>query len=280
MKTESQNKSVSTSSWIILIFIVLIFIAPTLIIIISSFKMDRDVFSYAPKLLFTPSIINFQYLTKWPIFKGLKNSLIVSFFTCLLVVLVSLPAAYSYSRLATKKLSITSIFLILVRMFPPIVITIPLYPVLNRIGLLDTKFVLIFIYAVLHVSLITMLLKTFVDGIPYELEEQAQIDGATMSYSFIKIILPLMAPGVVTSVILVFLHTWNEFDFAFLMTGIKSKTLPVVIAEMLGVVGQGGYISWGIIFAASCIQLIPILLVIWFSQRWLISGMKIGGVKE
>jgi len=281
MKTNNKIKGVSTGSWIALILIVLIFVGPVFTIILSSFKLEREIFTYVPKIIFNPTLNNYQNLIyKWPkFFESIKNSIIVSFFSCFLVVLISIPAAYSYSRMAKRGLSYTSIFLITVRMFPPIIITIPLYPLLNRMHLLDTSIVLIVLYTVFELSLITMLLKTFIDTIPYELEEQAQIDGASRTYSFIKIILPLMMPGIVTSIILVFIAAWNEFDFAYLMTGTASKTAPVMIAEMLGVVGQGGFISWGIIFAAASVQVIPVMLTIWFVQKWLLSGMQIGAIK-
>ncbi len=281
MKTNNKIKGVSTGSWLTLIVIVLILIGPVFIIILSSFKLDKDIFTYIPKIIFNPTLKNYQILiNKWPeFFSTIRNSIIVSFFSCFLVVLTSLPAAYSYSRMAKNGLSYTSIFLIAVRMFPPIIITIPLYPLLSRMHLLDTPIVLIMLYTVFQVSLITMLLKTFIDTIPYELDEQAQIDGASRTYSFIKITLPLTMPGIVTSTVLVFITTWNEFDFAYLMTGTASKTAPVMIAEMLSVVGQGGFISWGIIFAAATVQVIPVMVTVWFIQNWLISGLKIGAIK-
>jgi len=281
MKINRKIKWVSIGSWIALIFSVLILSGPVFYIIFSSFKSEMEIFTYVPKIIFNPTLNNYKILIyQWPkFFRCIKNSIIVSFFTCSLVVLTSLPAAYFYSRLASKKLSYTSIFLIVVRMFPPIIITIPLFPLLSRMKLIDTLTVLVILYSVFQVSICIMLLKTFIDTIPYELEEQAQIDGASRTYSFIKIVMPLMIPGIITTIIYVLMFSWNEFDFAYLMTGPASKTAPVMIAELMGILGHGGDISWGMIFSAASIQLIPIMLAVWFVQKWLISGVKIGAIK-
>jgi len=164
-------------------------------------------------------------------------------------------------------------------MFPPIITTIPLYPILNKIGMLDTHIVLIMIYTAFQISMSVMIFKTYIDSIPIELEEQAQIDGCSRFKAFRKIMMPLLAPGTVTALIYIILFSWNDFDFAYLMTGTATVTGSVKIAELLGIIGQGA-MQWGTIFAASTIQMLPVLIIIWILQRGIIEGYKIGAVKE
>jgi multiple sugar transport system permease protein len=123
-----------------------------------------------------------------------------------------------------------------------------------------------------------MLLKTFIDGIGPEIEEQAWIDGCTRSQGFVRILLPLLAPGIIAAVIFVCVFAWNDFVFAFLLTGTRTKTAPVMISELLGGIGEG-VTEWNTVFAAATIQIVPILVFIWLIQKRLVSGFTLGSVK-
>jgi multiple sugar transport system permease protein len=124
-----------------------------------------------------------------------------------------------------------------------------------------------------------MLLKAFIDSVPIELEEQASIDGCTGISTFFKIILPLLWPGIIAIIIFVAIFSWNDFTFSFLLTGVKAKTAPVVIGEMQGLLGTGSTMTWGMMFAASTIQFLPMLIFIWLTQKKLIGGYMLGSVK-
>lgn len=267
-------------AWVALLMVVIWSSGPIFLTVLSSFKMPRDIFSYVPRLLFRPVLYNYRDLiTAWPSFwAALRNSAIVSLGSALLVVMLSAPAAYSYSRLKARGLSLTALFLIAVRMFPPIVITIPLYPLFRRLNLTDTPLVLIIVYATFMVSLSVWIMKSFMDSVPIELEEAAWIDGCSRIQGFLRIMFPLIAPGIIATIIFVLLFAWNDFMFAFLFTSTKAKTAPVLITEMLGAVGEGG-IDWGTVFAAATIQLVPILIFMWMIQKYLLRGMTIGAVK-
>jgi len=275
-----RSPLIEVARWAALLLITIWCFGPILIILFSSFKPEKEIFTYVPHLLFHPVIDNYTALIRdWPSFWiALKNSLIVVTGSSALVILASLPAAYSYSRMKAKGLSVTALFIIAVRMFPPIVITIPLYPLFQRFGLIDTPLALILVYSAFQVSLSTWILKSFIDSVPRELEEAAWVDGCTRSQSFVRIVMPVIAPGLVAATIFVCLFAWNDFMFALLFTGTNAKTTPVLISEMLGAVGEGG-INWGTVFAAASIQLLPILTFIWIIQKRLVQGMTIGAVK-
>ena len=266
--------------WALLGLIVLWSFGPILIAVVSSFKLEKDIFTYVPKLAFEPVLNNYQTLaTDWPKFWGtLRTSIAVTLSAAAVVVIVSLPAAYAYSRLASRAVSLTALFLIGVRMFPPIVITIPLFPLFTDLGLVDTPFALVLIYATFQVSMSVLLLKVFIDSVPRELEEAAWLDGCGRTQAFVFIMIPLIFPGIAAAIIFVMLFAWNDFLFAFLLTGSSSKTAPVQIAEMLGAVGDGG-VDWGVIFAAASIQLLPMLLFVWLIQKPMLRGFTSGALK-
>jgi multiple sugar transport system permease protein len=246
---------------------------PILVAVVSSFKHQRDIFTYVPTILFTPTLENYATLvTDWPGFwRSLAISAVTTIGAATLVVLVSLPAAYAYSRMIRGRLALTALFLIAVRMFPPIIITIPLFPLFTEIGLIDTPIAVVLVYAAFQVSMSVLLLKVFLDAVPRDIDEAAMLDGATRLQTFLYITLPQIFPGIAAAIIFVTLFAWNDFLFAFLLTGTNAKTAPVQIAEMLGAVGEGG-VTWGTIFAASTVQLAPILVFVWLIQKSLLRG--------
>jgi len=273
-----RKRILRCASWAALFAVVAWSFGPILLMLISSFKAPKDIFTYVPKLVFRPSSINYTELfSKWPtFFKGLENSAIVTLVSSLLVVFLSSPAAYAFSRFRGRSLSWSGLFLIAVRMFPPMVVTVPLYPIVRQLGLADTPWVLVILYSTFQISLSTWIIKSFIDNVPIELEEAAWIDGCSKAQSFFRVVLPVIAPGLVAVLIFVALYSWNEFMFALLFTGVRAKTAPVVISEMLGMITG---VEWGAVFAAVSLQLIPVLLLMWSVQRYLVKGMTIGAVK-
>jgi len=133
----------------------------------------------------------------------------------------------------------------------------------------DSHLVLILIYASFYLSLGLWILKNFMDTIPYELEEAAYIEWSSRTRTFLTIVLPLSWSGVISVGILVAIFCWNEFLFAFLFTSFKAVTTPVLLNEMLGAMFG---VSWGPLFAATSLQLLPILVFIWIVQKFLVKG--------
>src|SRR5690606_22970290 len=156
-------------------------VAPILFIVTSSFKRQVDIFVSPPKLVFTPTVDNYIKLTsQWQgFFTSMGNSLIVALGATVLAGIVSFFGGYAYSRYRSRLTSWTAVYMIAVRVLPPIVVTLPLFPVADRLGLGDTHLLLILLYATFWVSLNTMIMKNFFDQIPYELDEAAYVDGAS-----------------------------------------------------------------------------------------------------
>jgi multiple sugar transport system permease protein len=251
---------------------------PIAFIIMSAFKPGQDIFAVPPRFVFTPTWQHYGKLwSEWGMFfDGLFNSTIVTVGATVLAITTSTSAGYAYSRNSSRFLDASVLFLVVVRLIPPIVVTLPLFPIVNVIGLNDTHFVLIVLYATFFVSLGTVLMRTFIDQIPRELDEAAQIDGATRLTTLRRIIVPLAAPGILAVAVFVVVFAWNEFLFAFIFTATDAKTAPLVISEMIGSIDG---VDWGVLFAASTIQLIPVLLFVILMNRHLVAGLTAGATK-
>lgn len=251
---------------------------PIVFIVSSSFKPGQEIFAVPPKWIFEPTFQHYVTLWKnWSVFfTGLMNSTIITIGAAVLAVFASTCAGYAYSRYSARWLEASIVGLIAVRLIPPIVVTLPLFPVVNRLGIADTHFVLVVLYATFFVSLGTVLMRTFIDQIPRDLDEAASIDGASRATILWKIIVPLAAPGILAVAVFVIVYAWNEFLFAFVFTATKAKTAPLVISEMIGSIDG---VDWGVLFAASTVQLAPVLAFVIIMNRYLVAGLTAGATK-
>ena len=253
-------------------------LVPIAFIVVSAVKPSADIFAVPPRLVFAPTLKHFVDLwAHWRgFFTGLVNSAIVTAGATLLAVVASTMAGYAYSRFRSPGMARSALFLVAVRLLPPIVITLPLFPIVNWLRLNDTHLVLIILYATFFVSLGTLLMRTFIDQIPRELDEAALVDGANRFTIVRRVIMPLAAQGMLAVAVFVIVFAWNEFLFAFIFTSTKAKTAPLFVAEMMGSLDS---FDWGVLFAASTVQLLPVLLFVLFTQKHLIAGLTGGAIK-
>ena len=251
---------------------------PILLIVLSSLKQPRQIFEVPPSLVFTPTLDNYRRLWEvWPgFYHNLTNSIVITTGATLLTIAVSASAGYVYARYMSRGLAVSAFFMVVVRMLPPIIVTLPLFPAVNWLNLNDTHILLILLYATFFVSLSTWIMRAFIAQIPVELEEAAIIDGATLRDRFFKVVLPLAAQGIVASAVFVLVFAWNEYIFAVIFTTRDAKTTPLIIAEILST-AEG--VEWGVLFAAATVQLVPILLLVVLLQRFIIAGLTAGSVK-
>jgi multiple sugar transport system permease protein len=259
-------------------FVLLWSLGPIALIAVAAFTPERDIFAVGSSAGWRPTAENFVALwARWgDFFHGLFNSLVVTTGATILAVLVSTFAGFGYSRWRSRFLSGSVFAMIALRLLPPIVTTLPLFPIVNALHLSDTYTVLIILYAAFFVSLGTMVMRTFIDQIPRELDEAAVMDGASQRQVLAKVILPLSAQGMVAVAIFVIVYAWNEFLFAFIFTTKRAKTAPLVMSEMIGSL-EG--VEWGVLFAATTVQLLPVLIFVILCQRHLIEGLTAGATK-
>jgi len=247
---------------------------PIYFIVSSAFMTPAKMFSWPPTFVFSPTLTNFVNLwERWPgFFSGMENSLIITVGSVVLAIALSVPAAYAFSRFRGRFLSLGAFWTIVVRMFPPIIITIPLYPALFVTGMFDQHITLVLLYVTFFVSLMTWIMKASIDATPVEIEEAAMLDGCGRMRILVWVVLPLIGPGVLAASVFLVNFAWNEYLFAHLFAGSASRTAPVVISEMMG--GVTGA-EWGSTFAASTLQLIPVLLFVWIFQKALLRGLNL-----
>jgi multiple sugar transport system permease protein len=255
-------------------------IVPILVVVASSFKPERDIFTYRPVVVFRPTLDNYiSLMTDWGRFRdGLGNSLAVTVGAIAITLVVALPAAYAMSRFPRWGIGRSSVVLLVIKMLPPLVVTVPLFPIFSAVGLDDSRLGLMLVYATFEAVLSTFILKTFIDGVPREIEEAASIDGCGGGSRFVRVVLPLILPGVVTVAIFVTLFAWNDYMFGLILTTTRTQTAPVVLADMLAGIGEGTA-TWGQVFAAATIQMLPVVVFTWLVQRQMLSAGLGGAVK-
>ncbi len=244
----------------------------------SSLKPARDILAFPPRFVFEPTLDNYRALfERWPeFFDALRNSLIITIGATILTVAVTTLAGYVYSRVRNRATALSAFFMIVIRMVPPIVITLPLFPVVNFLRLNDTHIVLIVLYATFFVSLNTWIMKAFIDQIPREIEEAAMSDGASLWQTLRHVIIPLSTQGMIAASTFVLIFSWNEFLFAFIFTTTKARTTPLILSEMIGAIDG---VEWGVLFAAATIQLLPILVFVIAVQKYVVAGLTAGSLK-
>lgn len=204
------------------------------------------------------------------------NSVIVSLATTVVGVVLSCTAAYalSRSRFPGRKTTLTT-FLV-VQMFPATLLMLPLYVILDKLGLLNSLVGLVLVYSTTAIPFCVWTLKGYFDTLPRELEEAARIDGASTFMIFRKIILPLARPGIAVTALFSFMTAWNEFIMAStFMTDESKYTLPVLIQSSVGQFSS----DWGLFAAGAVITSLPVMVLFYVLQKYLVGGLTAGAVK-
>jgi multiple sugar transport system permease protein len=252
---------------------------PLLWMLSISFKGPRELVQLHPSFL--PAHLSFanyrDALDTHLILTSAANSLKVSTATALVTTLLGLPAAYVLARRPGFISRLATGWILLSQVFPFILIIIPLFLLLRHIGLTNTHTGLVLVYVVWALPWTLWMLQSYIRGIPRDLEEAAAVDGAGRLMVLLRVILPLLAPGVVVTVMFAFISAWNEFFFSLvLLSDPGLKTLPVTLAQFVGIEGIP---RLGPLAAASLMATVPSLLFFSVMQRWLTSGLLAGAVK-
>lgn len=264
--------------WLALAVVVFWAAFPTIYMIAGSLKEPSQIWTYPPSLFGDFTLQNYSEISRLSptFYSDLTNSVIVTLVGVLVTLVSALGAAYVFSRMKQNWLRIPALFLITIRMFPPIVVIIPLFPFMNWLGWMDTITPLVLTGAAFGVSIATLLLKAFIDDIPIELEEAAIIDGCTGFQAFRLITLPLIAPGLAAVVVFISVGLWNEYLFPLVFTSLEARTAPVTIAIAIG---NPDGVRWGMLLAMSTIHLIPMVALVMLVHKQLVQGMTLGAVK-
>jgi multiple sugar transport system permease protein len=224
---------------------------------------------------FEPTMQNYiDVFAKLNLMKFIFNSLIICSVSTILSILAGVPAAYGFARLKTRGMQQLSLWILSNRMLPPIAVVIPLYLLLGRLGMLDSRIGLIIIYCAFNLPYVVWTMVSFFEEIPIELDEAAALDGSTILGTLFRIMVPIAAPGILATAIFTFILCWSEFLFAVIVTSSTAQTLPVAIASF--VTDRG--IEWGKMSAAGSVLVVPLTVLFYSVQRFLIRGLSFGAM--
>jgi ABC-type glycerol-3-phosphate transport system permease component len=204
------------------------------------------------------------------------NSGIVSLSTTVLAMIFAGFAGYGFARFRFRGSRALMIFTLMTQMFPGILLVIPYFAVMSATGLLNTYPALVIAYTSFSLPFCTWMLKGFFDSIPAELDEAAMIDGCSRTSAFLRVILPLSAPGLVATAIFSFLVAWNEFLFAVVLT--STPDMYLVTVGIASNIGQFR-VQWNDLMAASVLATLPTIILYAFLERYLVQGLTAGAVK-
>jgi len=251
---------------------------PAVWILFTSLKTETELMQFPITYLpVAPTLANYyQAFTEQPLPRFLFNSFVVASLSTTLCVLVSALAAYALTRLRIPRRNLIMAALLGVALFPLISLMVPLFKLMRELGLLNTYLALILPYAVLSMPVCTLVMASFFQEIPPDLEAAAMIDGCSRVGALFKVVIPLSAPGVFTAAILAFVNAWDEFLLALtMMNRVSMRTLSVGITLY-----QGEYaFPWPLISAALIVAIVPISLLIAIFQERVVGGLTAGGVK-
>lgn len=244
---------------------------------VTALKPSAELTRLPPVLPTEATLAHFaSVFTGHPFLRIITNSLVVASSTTALSLALGSLAAFALAKLRVRGRGLMLGFVLTVSMFPPIATVSPLYIIIRAIGLRDTWWALIVTYTTFSLPLSVWILTNFFASIPAEVYLASRVDGCGPFQSFRRIMLPLAAPGIFTTAILVFIFSWNEFLFALTFTSTaRSRTIPVAIALFPGL----HEVPWGDIAAASVVVTLPIVILVLVFQRRIIQGLTAGAVK-
>lgn len=254
----------------------LLFLFPVFWMAITSIKNTAQAFQSEPVWFFRPTLENYrQVLVERNFIAYIGNSILVGVIATLATLVLAMTIAYPLARYNPKGEHQITAWILSLRIIPPIVSVIPLYILFSRINLVDRYPALIIMYTFMNLPLAVWMLRGFFAEIPRELEEASLVDGNTAMGTFLRVVLPLVTPGLVSTGMLALIFCWNEFLFANVLTAARAKTAPVGLTEYATPTG----VLWTQIMAAGTVVVLPVLVAGIFIQRYLVRGLAAGAVK-
>jgi multiple sugar transport system permease protein len=245
--------------------------------VVSSFRAPSALFTH-PSLVPGPfSLESYEtllQLTDYPV--QFRNSLVVASAVVAITIVLSVMIAYAVTRFRVPGKTLIIGTMLYAYMFPPMLLAIPLYGIFVTLGIADSLIALVIAHCTLTLPLGVWLLWGFFKAMPFELEEAAMVDGCTRLGSFLRVVLPLSLPGIVTVAVFAFLLSWTDYAYALVMISSDTqKTLPVGIASMIGAFDM----RWGEIMAGASLIAAPLFLMFMFLSRYFIQGLSAGAMK-
>lgn len=275
MTGRQRRNLVRTVQAVLILVAIFVMLVPIVWIFLAAFKTHVDV--YQLKLFFTPTLENFALVFDDPYRLGEKlfNSTVVALATVAIAIPVATLAAYSFSRFRLRGETAMLVVILATQFVPAVVIVLPFFVMFRDIGLLDTRLGLVLVNLAIVMPFAIWMIKGFIDGIPMETEEAAMVDGSSRLQVIRNIVLPMAAPGLLTSAIFCFIIAWNEFLFALILTNKNAVTLPIGLALFKAEEGD----LWNLLSAAGIIIMAPMFVLALMIRKYFVQGMTMGAVR-
>jgi multiple sugar transport system permease protein len=262
--------------YLALVTLAILCLAPVIILVMTSFKTEIQIFDPKWSWFFAPTLSNYTaVITEGNIDRFLKNSLIISLAATALTLVFGTMCAYALARFRFIGRGTLSYSTLLLRTLPPAVLAVPVFVVWSAWNINDTLTGVIIVYTALNLPFTIWLLYGFIEQVPEELEEAAAIDGCGPFGVFWRVILPLLKPGLAAAAIFTFRLAWNEFILSFILTNRITRTLPASISNYMTDTG----VEWGKIMAAGALIALPPLIFTFVAAKQIITGLTAGAVK-
>jgi multiple sugar transport system permease protein len=283
---QERSSQTSTFNWqkillpIAAIAVVIFFLGPILWQVLTSLKLNRDI--SAVPTIYIPSQITLEHylslFTRRPFGLYILNSAFVSFTSTLLCLALGTPAAYALARVQLMGKRIIIATILIVTLFPAVLLFLGLLEIVQSLNLANNFLALIIPYTAINLPLTILVMRSFFEQLPKDLEDSARVDGYNTYQMLLQILLPMTVPALVTTGILTFISAWNEFIFALTFISRESmKTIPVATAQLSG--ASVFEIPYGPIAAATILGTLPLVLLVLFFQRKIVQGLTAGAVK-
>jgi sorbitol/mannitol transport system permease protein len=258
-------------TWIV----ALVFVAPAGWLVLTSFKQEADAYTNPPKVVFHPTLTQYSSIFHAGFWPYAGNSAFATIVSTFFVLLLGLPAAYALSIRAVPKTRDVLGFFISTKMLPIVAAIIPIYVVVNDLGMLDNIWTLVILYTAMNLPIAVWMLRSFLQEIPGEVLEAASVDGAGFSRTMRSVILPMISPGIAATALICVIFSWNEFFFAVNLTAARAATVPVFLVGFIS--SEGLYYAQ--LAAGAVLASLPVVLAGWIAQKQLVRGLSMGAIK-
>ena len=263
--------------WLPLLLIMVFLLFPFYWTFVTSIKPEAELYSstvrYWPQ---NPTFESYKKLfVEINFLRPMRNSFIVAISATLVSLVVSTLAAYAFTRYNFPGRRPLMAMFLTNNMFPVVLLLIPLFSIMRRMGLLYTPMALILSYTTFTIPFSIWLLNGYLKDLPVSLEEAAMIDGANRAQAFIHIVIPVLMPCLIATGVYIFMTSWNEYTFAVMFTNPNNRTIPVTLKNLIGQLG----VQWDFITTGGIITIIPVCIMFFFAQKRLVEGLTAGAVK-
>lgn len=254
-----------------------VWVLPLLWAVVVSLKSEREVLAYPPSVVFAPSGANYAdaLFGSFSIVDSLTTSMIVATATTALTIVLAVPAAYAFARLQLPAKRRLGFYTLATQMVPPVGLVIPYFLILNRFGWLDTYHGMILVYLTFSLPFAIWLMVSYMEDIPWEMEEAAFLDRASRLQTLWHVVIPQVRGGIAVTVIFVFLNAWNEFLFAVQLGGNQVRPVTVAMYNFVSVEQT----LWAKLSAAALLAMVPVIAIGFAAQKQIVKGLTVGAVK-